>query len=70
MNIFKIENINQILTKLSKKFNFNDNLMNYKLNDNSNNLSELNFEINSNITNLIKNKYPIFWSYYNNTNNN
>ena len=70
MNIFKIENMNQILTKLSKKFNFNDNLMNYKLKDNNNNPSELNFEINSNITNLIKNKYPIFWSYYNNTNNN
>ena len=70
MNIFKIENMNQILTKLSKKFNFNYNLINYKLKDNSNNLSELNFEINSNITNLIKNKYPIFWSFYNNTNNN
>jgi hypothetical protein len=66
MNIFKIENIKETLTKLTNKFNINSNSINNKLDTNIIKLSKINFEINSNLENLIKSKYPIFWSYYNN----
>ena len=63
MHIFKIEDIQIILNMLSSKFKFKNKIIKNNLN---NKVININFEIDLNLKKLIKNKYPIFWSYYNN----
>ena len=65
VNIFKIENIGNIINKLSIVFNIDlKNIINDININQINNKYNINFDLNIQIKDLVKSRYPIFWSYY------
>ena len=65
VNIFKIENIGNIINKLSIVFNIDlENIINDININQINNKYNINFDLNIQIKDLVKSRYPIFWSYY------